>query len=82
MEGLRQVPGYDKFIEEAMKKKKAMGRFQALGKMLPKLQAMREKMKLQDAQRKVKKLEFDQMMKEAEASAAQQEQQAARNSVV
>ena len=52
-----------------------------LAKQLPKLMQMQEQMKIQDAERKLKKLKLDFLVKQAESQAEQQQMQAARQSV-
>lgn len=53
----------------------------ALAKQLPQLKAIQEKMKIQDAERKLKKLELDAMVKKAEQAFEQQQVASASASV-
>ena len=89
--GLRDDPEYNRHVAQSLEKKKQqsmMGRLNQgnssanLAKMLPKLQQMQEQWKLQDAERKVKKLKLDQLLKQAEAAATQAQLQAVSNATV
>jgi len=55
--------------------------FANLGKQLPKFQKMQEQWKMEDADRKAKKLRLDFMTKRAEEQSGQDQIQAARDSV-
>jgi len=85
IQAMMQDPKFAQIVQELMKKKKQQGlegmlqgggSMANLGKQLPKLQQIQEQWKLQDAQRKAKKMELDMITKQAEAqSQAQQQQQ-------
>ena len=61
-----------KTLQDMMTRRKSS--MEALGKSLPKLKEMQEQMKIQDAERKLKKLKLDYLTKQAEAFAPQQAQ--------
>lgn len=91
---LMQDPQFQRLVMQQIQRKKRKGltgmmdgngAVASLGQKLPQLKQMQEKFKIQDAERKVKKLKLDFLTKQAEAQSAQQQGQqqiqAARNSV-
>ena len=88
---LMQNPQFQRLIQDYLMQKKrkrpqdllGQGRGAAanLGKQLPKFQKMQEQWKMEDADRKAKKLKLDFFTKRAEEQAGQDQIQAARDSV-